>query len=187
MKKLLSILCLSLTFSCSYQNQIVKFDLNFNDEKSNIGNNTAIDLMVFDNRFNDKILGTKELGQDEKISITNHENVALLLTKKISHNLEQKGFKKGVNKTIELHIEKLNYLAKREFFVGSSEGTAEIKVVVKNNKDKSIFTKNFNITVANKHFVVPLASTDSKIINSMLQEIISDILNNAELLNVLAN
>lgn len=186
MKKLLLVTSLILAASCTHQNQNVKLDLSLNSAKSNIGKGSSIDLIVFDDRLEDQVVGTKEFG-DEKIKILTSENIALLLTKKINQNLSEKGFKKGSDKLVEVHVEKLNYEAKRGFFVGKSKGEAAIKVLVKNAKNKSIFTKKFDLSLSGKHFIVPLESTDSSTINNMLQEIVQDVLDNEELLKVLAN
>ncbi len=186
MKKLLLIATLFLSISCTHTDQKVSLRLNLKDEKSEIGKGAAIDLMVFDDRKDDGVIGRKEFSHDDKINITSQQNVALLLTEKIEQNLINKGFKKGNSKIIEIHIEQLFYLAKRGFPVGTSEGKAAIKVVVKNPKTKSVVTKNFNLSLNNKHFVVPLESTDAATINDMLQEISQDILDNQDLMQTLA-
>lgn len=186
MKKLFIAATLLLLTSCTHQNQHMRFNISLKEAKSNIGNGTKIDLIVFDERSDDGVIGTKEFSHDEKIKIINEENIAILLTKKINQNLMEKGFAKGTGKTLEIHIEKLHYQAKREFFVGSSEAEAAIKVVVKNGKDKSTFTKNFSLSLSGKHFIAPLESTDAATINNLLQEITQDILNNEELLKTLA-
>jgi hypothetical protein len=80
----------------------------------------------------------------------------------------------------------LFYLAKRGFPVGTSEGNAAIKVVVKNPKNKSVVTKNFNLSLNSKHFIAPLESTDAATINDLLQEISQDILDNKDLIQTLA-
>lgn len=186
MKKLLLLASLILAASCTHHNQHVDFDLSFNNTKSNVGNASAIDLIVFDDRSEDRVIGIKEFG-DEKVKITTSENIALLLTKKINQNLAAKGFKKGADKLIEIHIEKLHYQAKREFFVGSSQGEAMIKVIVKNAKNKSIFTKRFDLSLRDKHFIAPLESTDAATINGLLKEVVQDVLDNDELLKTLSN
>ncbi len=186
MKKLLLVAVLFLGTSCTHENQKINLTLRLDDTKSNIGNGAKLDLMVFDERANDSILGTKEFSSDEKIKIISQENVALLLTQKVEQNLIAKGFKKGNDKVVEIHLEQLHYLAKRGFPVGTSEGIAVVKVVVKNTKNKSVVTKNFSLSLNNKHFIAPLESTDSSTINGMLQEITHDILSNPDLLKTLA-
>jgi len=186
MKKILLVASLILIASCTHQNQKISLDLSLNSNKTNSGNGASIDLMVFDDRANDTIVGTKEFGQYEKIDISSRENIALLLTQTIEQNLIQRGFKKGNGKIFEIHIEQLNYVAKRGFPIGTSQGNASIKVVVKNTKTRTIVTKNFSLSLNNKHFIVPLESTDLAIINNMIQEITQDIVNNSELIRTLA-
>ena len=186
MKKLLLVAALFLAASCTHENQKINLTLHLDDTKSNIGNGAKLDLMVFDDRANDGIFGTKEFSSDEKVKIISQENVALLLTQKVEQNLIAKGFKKGNGKIVEIHIEQLYYLAKRGFLVGTSEGIAVIKILVKNTKTKSVVTKNFSLSLNNKHFIAPLESTDASTINSLLQEITRDILSNQDLLKNLA-
>lgn len=186
MKKLLSLAALFLAISCSHQDHKISFNLRFDNTASNLGNGSAIDLIVFDDRGDDNVIGTKEFSSDEKIKIISTQNIAMLLTDKINENLTAKGFKKGSGKIVELHIEKLHYIAKSGFPVGTSEGKAAFKVLVKNSKNKSVFTKNFSLDLSNKHFIRPLESTDQATINDLLQEITSDVLSNEELLKNLA-
>lgn len=186
MKNFLLATALFLVVSCSHQNQKVSFNFFLDDQKSNVGNGAAIDLMVFDDRADDMLLGSKKFSAKEKVKIFSDENIALLLTKKINQNLLAKGFVKGTEKVFEIHIEKLQYQAQRGFPVGSSEGEAAFKVLVKNSKNKSTLTKNFNLKLDSKHFIMPLESTDSATLNSLLQEITQDILGNEELMKALA-
>jgi uncharacterized lipoprotein YajG len=79
----------------------------------------------------------------------------------------------------------LQYKAKRQFFIGTSKANASFKVIVKNSKTGSKFTKNFDLSLKNKHFIAPLESTDAATINALLQEIIENILNDESLLKKL--
>lgn len=186
MKKLLIIATLLASAACVHENQYVTLAPRFDEVKSNIGNGAKIDLMVIDDRYDDQIIGVKEFGPDEKINIINENNIAILLTKKINQALEAKGFTKGSDKIVEVHIEKLQYKAKREFFVGASSGEASIKFVIKTAKNKPVFTKTFNLITSNKHFIAPLASTDSVEINDLLQEVVQEALNSEDLMKMLA-
>ncbi len=186
MKKLL-IASLFIAASCTHENQNVAFNLRFNHEKSNVGNNAGIDVTVIDDRLNQNIIGSKQFSADEKVQIISEDNIAALIKAQINAFLEAKGFKRGNAKLVEVHIEKLQYSAKRGFPVGNSEGEASLKVVVTNTKTKTIFTKNFNLSLNNKHFIAPLESTDSATINSLLQDIISDVVNNNELIKNLTS
>ncbi len=186
MKKLL-IASLFLIASCAHENQNVSFNLRFDHANSNVGKNVGIVVYVVDDRLNQNILGRKQFSADEKVQILTADNIAFLIKAQINASLEAKGFKKGFDKTVEVHVEKLQYAAKRGFMVGTSEGEATLKVVVTNNKTKAVFTKNFNLALNNKHFIAPLESTDSATINSLLQDIISDVLNNNELMQNLAS
>lgn len=181
MKKFLLIAALLATISCSHQNQKITLDLYFDEKKSNIGNGSAIDVVVFDDRINKEIIGKKIFG-DEKITISPEQNLALLLEQKIKENLGRKGFSQGGDKIIEIRIETLEYQARRRFFIGTSKANGLLKVVVSNIKTGEKFTKNFTLTVKNKHFIAPLASTDANTINELLQELVQDILSDKAIL-----
>lgn len=186
MKKIFLVTALFFVFSCAHENQEVKFDLTFSSAKSAAGNGKAINLKIFDDRLDKKVIGTKKFSSDDIIQIVNEENLVGLLAEKISKNLEERGFKRGLDKDFEIHIDKLEYSAKRKFFIGKSEGRVAIKAVVRNNQDGSAISKNFNIFLNNKHFIAPLEATDEATINALLQEIIQDVLNNSELLKFIA-
>lgn len=186
MKKFLLIASLLATISCTHQNQSIKLDISFDEKKSNIGNGSAIDVVVFDDRANREIIGKKVFG-DEKITISPEQNLALLLEQKIKDNLSRKGFVQGGDKIVEIHIESLEYLARRRFFIGTSKANGELKVIVSNVRSGERFTKNFTLAVKNKHFIAPLTSTDANTINEVLQELVQDILNDKAVLKNLAN
>jgi uncharacterized lipoprotein YajG len=185
MKKLFLIASLLTAISCTHQNQKVTFDLSFKGESSNIGRGIGIDVAVFDDRTDKEFLGRKRFG-DEKIVITSDQDLVSLLQKKIGSNLLQKGFSKGKDKSVEVRIETLEYMAKRNFFIGTSSGKASFKVIVINNKTKEKFSKNFALAVNGKHFIAPLESTDSNILNALVQEIVDDILKDESFLNNLS-
>jgi uncharacterized lipoprotein YajG len=181
---LLFVFALSL-FSCVHQDQKITFDLKFDDTQSNIGKGVGVDLVVIDARIDDTI-GEKIFSKEEKIKIISSENLAEVLQKKISANLLQKGFKKGWAKTIEVEIVELNYQAKREFFVGSSNAAMKIKVTINDNKKQSSFTKNFDAAFNAFHFIAPLESTDLATINNLVTEVINNALSDKEVLSKLA-
>jgi uncharacterized lipoprotein YajG len=176
MKNFLSIAALITVISCSYQDQKVKLDFTLDETKSNALQMATIEVKVFDDRPNKKIIGLKRFS-DKKINITPRQDLALFLQKKISKNLLQKGFRNGKDKIIEVRIESFEYKAVRHFFIGDSEARGAIKIIVKNNKTGEKFIRNFALSAKNKHFIAPLNSTDKTIINAFLQEILQDILN----------
>jgi uncharacterized lipoprotein YajG len=186
MKKILIIVSLLTFFSCSYQTQKVKLDLSFDDEKSNIGNGLGIQVVAFDERLEKEFVGTKKIG-DEKVKIVIEQNLPELLQSKIKENLLKKGFKIGKDKLVEIHVESLSYKAKRQFFISTSNASGNIKIVVKNYKNNEKFTKNFDLSLKRKHFIMPLESTDSKTINAILKEIVEDILNDESFIKNLSN
>lgn len=186
MKKLLITALLLTVVSCTYQNQKFKLNIQLDSQKSEIGKGTKIDLVVLDDRKS-KLLGSKEFGSGEVIKISSRKNIAKLLRKKIAKNLRRKGFKKGDDKKVEIHISSLNYQAKRKFFIGESSANISIKIIIKNNKDGSIFSKNFISSLDSKHFILPLNSTDRTTITNIIQETVQKILNDQEILSKLTN
>jgi uncharacterized lipoprotein YajG len=181
MKKILIIFSLLLTVSCSHANQTAKLNLSFDSKKSDIGNGRKVRILVIDDRSNKEIIGSKEFG-DEKIEIKLDQNLAEFLQKKITENLMEKGFKIGDEKIVEIHLKKMKYKAEREFVIGKSKASGEISLIIKNSKTKAEFSKDYNLSMKKKHFIVPLESTDAKIINSLLEEMVEDILDDKKFL-----
>ncbi len=185
MKKLLLATAILLLAACTHENQKMKFDITIDREKSDFDNVGAVSIVAFDERSQKEIIGNKTFGI-EKVTISSNDNLAELLRNKISENLAQKGFKKGFDKTVEIHLESVQYKAVRKFFIGTSEADSAIKIIVKNNKTGEKFTKNFALSVKGKHFLAPLESTDQETINTILRDTVLDILNDKSFLKSLA-
>ena len=184
MKKLLLLASVLLLTSCTHENQKIKFDIAIDREKSDFGNVGSIGLIAFDERSHKDLIGTKTFGE-ERIEISSSENLAELLRDKLSDNLEQKGFVKGRDKIVEVHLESLQYKAVRKFFIGTSEANSMVKIIVKNTKTGEKFTKNFTLSVKGKHFLAPLEITDRETINTILRDTVLDILNDKSFLKSL--
>ena len=182
MKKLLILISLLTLISCTNKDKKIRLDFSIHDKKSNIGNEVKIRLAVVDDRLENNFIGTKEYCDNGKINITTQQNLAELLKQKISDNLLQKGFKNGNDKLIEIHIEQLQYKAECGFLLGKSEAEVAIKVTITDVKSGAKITKNFEVSANNKHFILPLASTDEKVVNDILEVVVEDILNNNALL-----
>jgi uncharacterized lipoprotein YajG len=136
-----------------------------------------------DDRIEPNFLGTKEYCNYDKISIINEQNLTDLVARKIEEDLSNKGFSKGDDKVVEVAIKKLQYESECNFFLGKSQAHVLIKVSVNNAKSKTKITKNFELSLKNKHFLIPLISTDINTINELLNEVIQDILDDKILLN----
>jgi uncharacterized lipoprotein YajG len=190
MKKNILITCLILATSCSYNDRQVRFDLNVAQNQNDTvinksGALSALKISVIEQRKNPEIVGTKKIG-DQKVKITSTENLAKLLEEKISENLFEQGFKKGNAKQLELYVEKFQFTAKRRFFIGKSEAKTKIKAVVKDSKNNVKFTKNFELSLNNKHFIASFESTDEATINQLLNEVAQDIVSDKSLLENLS-
>ncbi len=175
MKKLLLILPLLVAISCAHENQKVTLNFDLNNQSSTIGGNKGIDVAVFDERGIKPLLGRKKLTNQE-IEIKSDVDLAAFLQQKITQNLTRRGFKIGRDKIIEVHIESLSYKAKIGYPIGTSKINALLKVMVQDSKSGAKFTKNYGINWDSKHFVVPLEATDAETINSLLRELVQDVL-----------
>ncbi|MBU6141307.1 MAG: hypothetical protein KGP29_07155 [Proteobacteria bacterium] len=184
MKNFLVITSLLTLISCAHHDQKIKFSFDIESQKQKVGHGVGIDLVMVDDRP-DEVIGTKEYGPEEKIKIGSSENLAESLQKKIFANLLKRGFKNGWDSSLEIHVLKLDYRAKSEFFIGTSEARAAIKVVATNNRTGSSLTKNFSSSLDGKHFIRPLDSTDEALINKLIQELVESILDDEEVLNKL--
>ena len=186
MKKLFLIASLLTAISCSHHNQSVRFNVVLDEAKANIGHGIALDIKVIDGRSNKENIGVKKFGE-EKFTIASDQNLASFVQKEITQNLIEKGFKIGKEISVEIHIEKFLYQAKRKFFIGKSKSEAAIIIVIKNNKTGTKFTNNYSVSLTGKHFIAPLESTDSEIINSTLQDILQDILTDQDFIKALTS
>jgi uncharacterized lipoprotein YajG len=187
MKKITSLAILALlTFSCTHQDQNIKFNVALSNVKSEpVSSARGLEIVAFDDRSEPSIIGEKSFG-DKKIAIASDQNLTELLQEEISKNLFSFGFKKGGDKVVEVHLEKLKYKAKRKFFIGKSEASIKIKVIVRSTKTKDKFSKNFTLSTKGKHFLAPLEKTDSKTINNLIQETVLEIVTDKSLLKNLS-
>jgi uncharacterized lipoprotein YajG len=174
MKKTLLITAILILASCSHYDQKIRLQLNVESEKSKISKGVGIKLEVVDEREEIDLLGEKEFCDDTKIAITSQQNLANLVQRKIESALADRGFSKGNDRVVKIAIQKLNYEAECEFLVGESKANLLIVVSTANSKEK--LTKNFELSQKNKHFLLPLAQTDKKIINDLLSRVIEEIL-----------
>lgn len=181
MKKLLILSFLFFAISCAHVDQKFKVNLTLGSEKGEVDQAKKIRVLVIDDRKDKEVIGDKKFGS-KKIKITNDENLAEVLQSKISETLLAKGFQFGGEKTIEIHLKKLKYRAKRGFLLGDSAANCKILVLVKGNKSEKEFSKNFKLSVKKRHFIAPLESTDNATINALLTEIIDEILSSDEVL-----
>jgi uncharacterized lipoprotein YajG len=176
MKKLLIITALLTTISCNHVDQKVRLAFSFDEKKSNIGNDVGVNLTVFDDRSEKNFIGSKEFCDNQKISLTNDQNLVELLKKEVNEQLLRKGFKQGNDKMVELRIQHLKYKASCGFILGKSETSILIRAIVTNAKTGKKVTKDFELSLNGKHFIIPLASTDASSINDVLDELAAKIL-----------
>lgn len=184
MKKFLLILPFIAVVSCTYENQKVKLNFDLNNQSSTIGANKGIDVVVIDERTNKPLLGRKKYINAE-IEITPDADLAVFLQQKILQNLTRRGFQNGRDKIIIVHIETLAYKVKSSFPIGTSNITASLKVVVQDNKSGTKFTKNYGTSWDSKHFLAPLESTDAETINSLIRDVVQEIVSDDSFLESL--
>ena len=176
MKKLLIIISLFTLISCTHQDQNIRLDFSFDEKKSNIGNGVGINVAVVDNRSETKFLGSKEFCDAQQISIISEQNLAEIVKKEIDNQLLRKGFRQGDDKLVEIQIQQLKYEAQCGIILGKSKADILVTVTVTTPRVGGKITKNFNISLDNKHFIIPLAGTDAKTINNLIKEVVENIL-----------
>ncbi|MCE3254880.1 MAG: putative lipoprotein [Rickettsiaceae bacterium] len=188
-----SIILLGLLSSCVYYDkEQVNLDLSINKRYADFSGSKVIEVAVVDERMDKKIIGTKRLGE-ELVPITANKNLIDVIKDKVTKDLEQDGFfvqnpatslggkiTDLTNKSLEIKIVNFRYTANRGFLEGSSKIEILLRVTAKGPLGKKYVTdKNFYAT--KKHFIVPLISTDEKIINESLQEALDSLLQNPKL------
>ena len=169
-----------LASSCAHNDFVVNVD--FNLYKSALKtDNKSINVIVVDNRVNDRIIGQKISG-GKVAQITTNQDLVDLLQKKITNNLTAKGFLIGLDFTIKVEVEELNYESSRGFIVGDARSYGRIKVTVIANNDGSQFSKNYELHHVTKYFIISNKEEDQDNIQRMIQELISDFLSDAEIM-----
>lgn len=186
MKKLITLFSLIFAISCSHQNQKVVLNFKIDNDKTVINSQKTFTLRVSDERHSKKVLGSKKFGTT-KVNVFTEDNLSEILSNQIKNSLVNKGLIEGNDKIIEVRIKTLKYKAKRGFPVGNSEAKAVIRVDVKDNKGKNKeFSKNYTLEFKNKHFISSFATTDEKNINNLLEELVSNMMQDKELLDNIA-
>ena len=175
MKKILTLTTLLFSFACSYQNQTLDLALNLDKPKAQTTNAYEIMTRVIDLRENPEIVGTKSYYK-KTISLLAKEPVAELLQKSLDKNLKARGFEVGNLRYLDLEIVELNYHSKKGIFVGSSNGEAKIKAIIRNYNQTKIFEKTFNLALGRKHMIISDLVTDQQIIENLIAETTNDIL-----------
>jgi uncharacterized lipoprotein YajG len=179
MKKILTLLALVGTLSScvNYNQENLNLNLSVDSKFNDFGKNQNVDLSV----------GDKRLGKD-LINIKSTQNLTVLIKNKIARDLEQNGFliNDNTDKSLEIKILTLNYSAYREFFIGSSKIEILLKITALNG-NKSSYSTTQNFSLSQKHFIMPLITTDEKTINKALQESLDGVIANQKLLNFLKN
>lgn len=186
MTKILLIIALFAAVSCSYHNQNIDFNLHLDQTKSDIGHSSDVRVFIFDQRSDRDVIGEKIFGQ-KVITIAANQKLNILLRKEIRNNLALKGFKNGRNASLKLYIKNLAYRSERGFPIGKSEASSTIKVVAHNVVTKKTLTKNFNLNLNDNHFIASFKATDAEIINSLLEEIIQNIMDDESILEALVH
>lgn len=181
MKKIILAAALLALASCTHLDRKVKLDFSANPKKSNFGSGIKVDVAVIDERLDKNKIGSKEFCDNKKITLSSAENIADLLKKKISESLKQEGFEKGGERIVEVRIEQFDYKAECGF-LGKSDAEISLKISVINSKTNMKVTRNFELKVNGKHFIIPLEATDDKIINDLLEDMMENILENEALL-----
>ncbi|MFT5703857.1 MAG: putative lipoprotein YajG [Rickettsiales bacterium] len=189
MKKILTLLALVGTLSScvNYNQENLNLNLSVDSKFNDFGKNQNVDLSVVDGRSNIESIGDKRLGKD-LINIKSTQNLTVLIKNKIARDLEQNGFliNDNTDKSLEIKILTLNYSAYREFFIGSSKIEILLKITALNG-NKSSYSTTQNFSLSQKHFIMPLITTDEKTINKALQESLDGVIANQKLLNFLKN
>jgi len=181
MKKLLIIAALLALASCTHLDRKIKLDFSQNPKKSNFGSGIKTSVNVIDERLDKNKIGSKEFCDNKKITLSSEENIAQLFKKKIDESLKQKGFSSGGDRLIEVHIQQFNYKAECGF-LGKAEAEIALQISITNTKTNLKVTRDFELKNDSKHFIIPLAATDEKIINELLEDMMDNILENEALL-----
>jgi len=179
LKKIFILLFLFAT-SCVHNDFVV--NVNFDIYKSALKtDNKSLNVEVVDKRFNENLLGRKILG-NRVVEITNSQNLASFLQKRISENFMAKGFILGNQFSIKVEIEEINYESKKGFLVGDTRSYARMIATVVNNLNGGRFAKNYEIDYTTKYFIVSSKEDDENNINALIQELVVDFLSDKEIM-----
>ncbi len=180
MKNLTKLIILSIfTFiiSCSYNNYNAIINVKIQNKESLIGDGVGVKVTVNDSRYDRNVLGYKAISEEKTIKIGIDNDIENEIHSEIIGNLKKRGFAKGEDKIVGIHITKLDYkVTKQGFLISDSHIKAEIEVAIKDSKSNKITIKKYGMNSIESHFILPSKQDDQEIISEALSEIIQDML-----------
>ena len=193
-KRFLSItlvLASSILMGCAFTPQQVTFNPKLDTiTNSNQGNNVSVSVQVSDERVS-KSLGRRGSGYGPAAEISSTENLADIVNDQLVSGLRKKGFNAvsakndaGTNAKLLIEIRLLEYSTSMGFWTGGVHIKGAVKALAqKNNK---AFDQIYRVEKEERVVVVPTAETNSEWLNQTLTELLTQVLQDANLVNFLA-
>lgn len=179
--KLTLLISLFAMFSCAAKKEYhVSLNPKITSEDSVVGEGKTFTLTVADNRKNKEIIGKKKFGNGEFSTIKLKKDIKEVIASKMTKNLLDRGFKKGKDELIGVHIVKLNYESERGFIISDSSIEIRIRVAIKDSDSGKIMTKDYGLNFSKSHLGNPSAEDDAYIISENLSEVLDEILHDED-------
>jgi uncharacterized lipoprotein YajG len=158
-------------------------------QSKNIGNREKIAIQVIDVRSNSS-LGGRPSGYGPAANISLADDIQAVIKNTISQGLSNYNFipvssNSPARKKLTLRITALNYNQRTGFFTGSSVVDSAIEVTALNNQRS--FDNVYRYQKNRDVMFTPTTMADSKEINSVLSNILNQILHDPALLDFLAH
>lgn len=173
---------------CAFNPQKVTLAPSPASSSSTLGSGITVAVKVNDERPKQS-LGRRGSGYGPAAEITSSEDVASVVRNALIKGLEQKGFSTSVstaNQSIKLTVDLrlLEYSTSMGMWTGGVQIQAAAKATAV-NKDAT-FEKLYRSDKEERVVVVPTAETNQEWINARLSDLLTQILNDPELLAVLS-
>lgn len=193
MKKLLVLIGLvgvsSLLSGCMFHAQTVQLQPQVQYQDSNDGHGMPILIVVKDERPSQD-LGHRGNGVASAAAITTDSDVEAVIKQYIGEGLTHRGFKvvsedSGMHATLTVRLRSLDTELHQGFWTGHQEANASAQVTGANNDHT--YENFYRVNSKQSKFWVPTAGQNSDYINAALSNLIGKIINDQQLVSLLAS
>lgn len=178
----LSFLFLLLTGCTSAINNTVDLRPHATVNASAIGNGKNVALRVFDER--PQTLEAKY----KQAKISSSEDVVELVTNQVTHGLTQYGFSPvsdtSANRELTIKIMKIDYTSAKSYLGDNTETTIAVQAVAKNKT--GTYTRTYRATGYSNQYLSVTSVDPSEQVNAAFNKVLSNLLNDQELMAFLA-
>lgn len=187
MKRAMVLGCILLS-GCTFIDQKVKLDPQFNVDESNVGQGKTVGIKVLDER-EDSVIGKRSNAMYQGAKITTEQDIVGLFSDMIQDGLKKKGFEPtaytdGNPASLKVEIRTLEYDTSTGLWTAGNMGKSAVKVIA-NNGGKE-YEKVYRDEQEIRTVWVASQETNSKVINGAVSGVMTEMFDDEELFAFLA-